>query len=138
SSFGTWLTRIMLNGCYAQKQKNRHILAQFGSPEDLIQMSTPANELANKELGRLLEDAIARLPEKYRLVFVMREIEEMSVRQTSEALDIGEPNVKVRLNRAKTMLRESLGGYMKDHVYCFHLSRCDNIVAHVLHQLGIV
>lgn len=101
-------------------------------------MKTPANVLVEKELNRLLEQAIGRLPEKYRLVFVMREIEDMSVRDTSEALDIEEPNVKVRLNRAKTMLREDLNGYIKDNVYNFHLTRCDRIVNNVMTHLGIM
>lgn len=137
SSFGTWITRIMLNQCYAQKQKIRHVLSNFGQTDNLINMKTPANELANKELSNLLEGAIAQLPEKYRLVFVMREIEDMSVREISAALNIEEPNVKVRLNRAKTMLRKNLNDYMKDRVYSFHLTRCDRIVTHVMQHLDI-
>lgn len=132
SSFGTWLTRIMLNQCYLQKRQNRPALFNFEPSDKFINMKTPENELASKELGHLLEEAIARLPEKYRTVFVLREIEDMSVRETSIVLDIGEPNVKVRLNRAKMMLRADLGGHMKDHVYSFHLSRCDRIVDHVM------
>jgi RNA polymerase sigma-70 factor (ECF subfamily) len=65
----------------------------------------------------------------------MREIEELSVRETSEALDIEETNVKVRLNRAKNMLRDSLKGYMKDNVYSFHLSRCDRVVEAVMAKI---
>ncbi len=137
SSFGTWLTRIMLNQCYAQKQKNRYTHFNLEQTDNFVNMSTPANELANKELGNLLEEAIGQLPEKYRLVFVMREIEDMSVRETSVVLDIEEPNVKVRLNRAKTMLRKHLEGYMKDHVYNFHLTRCDGMVTRVMQHLGI-
>ncbi|MBO9152536.1 RNA polymerase sigma factor [Chitinophaga sp. GCM10012297] len=137
SSFGTWITRIMLNQCFEQKRKNSYILFNSEQPDNLMHMKTPANELANKELSSLLENAIAKLPEKYRLVFVMREIEDMSVRETSAALSIGEPNVKVRLNRAKTMLRENLGSYMKDHVYSFHLTRCDRIAGHVMRRLGL-
>ncbi|MDR6571151.1 sigma-70 family RNA polymerase sigma factor [Chitinophaga ginsengisegetis] len=91
----------------------------------------------NKELSQVLEDAISRLPEKYRIVFVLREIEELSVRDTSSALDIEENNVKVRLNRAKALLRENLNAYMKDHVYHFHLTRCDRITRNVLQKLGI-
>jgi RNA polymerase sigma-70 factor (ECF subfamily) len=68
---------------------------------------------------------------------VLREIEDMSVRETSATLQIEESNVKVRLNRAKTMLRENLNGYMKDRVYSFHLTRCDRIVNHVMNHLGI-
>lgn len=138
SAFVTWLTRIMLNQCYEQQRKSlllRNIPAQ---PANFINMRTPANVLVNKELSSVLEQAIARLPEKYRLVFVLREIEDMSVKETSAVLNIEESNVKVRLNRAKTMLRENLNGYMKDHVYTFHLSKCDRIVNHVLSYLGIV
>lgn len=105
-------------------------------PDNYINMKTPANELANKELGGILETAIGQLPEKYRLVFVLREIEDLSVRETADALSIATPNVKVRLNRAKTMLRQSLQGYMKDHVYSFHLSKCDNVVNYVMQHLG--
>lgn len=138
ASFGTWLTRILLNQCYEQKRKNRHVPTNFEQPDNFVTMKTPANELANKELGNILEQAIARLPEKYRLVFVLREIEEMSVRETSVTLNIEEPNVKVRLNRAKTMLRKNLNSYMKDSVYNFHLTRCDRIVSHVFNYLGII
>jgi RNA polymerase sigma factor (sigma-70 family) len=136
SSFPTWLTRIMLNQCLAQKKKNERGRT-VETTDNLIHMKTPANELVNKELNAVLENAIAGLPEKYRLVFVLREIEELSVKETSEALSLEESNVKVRLNRAKTMLKENLNGYMKDHVYSFHLTRCDRIVAGVLSHLGI-
>lgn len=137
SSFSTWLIRIMLNQCYTQKNKSKHIFSSFEQPDKFITMRTPANELTNKELGNLLEEAIALLPEKYRIVFVMREIEEMSVRETSTVLNIEEPNVKVRLNRAKTMLRKNLNEYMKDRIYNFHITKCDRIVDRVMQQLNI-
>ena len=105
---------------------------QAGTP---VNMTTPASVLANKELSTVLENSIARLPEKYRLVFVLREIEEMSVRQTSETLNIEESNVKARLSRAKTMLRENLSGFMRENVYSFHLLRCDRIVSNVLSRI---
>lgn len=135
SSFITWLTRIMLNQCYEQKRKAE--LNKNGVRElfNEMHMKTPANILANKELGAALEHAITLLPEKYRIVFVLREIENMSVRETSEALHIEEPNVKVRLNRAKTMLRDNLQSYMKDSVYSFHLVKCDRIVNYVMSRI---
>lgn len=135
STFITWLTRILLNQCYEQKRKRSQ--AQTIPEHNLINMKTPDHVLVNKELNGVLESAIAGLPEKYRLVFMLREIESLSVRETSEVLHVEEANVKVRLNRAKTMLRETLNGYMKDHVYHFHLSKCDRIVDHVLHYLKI-
>ena len=137
ATFGTWITRIMLNQCYEQKRKNRHTFINPEQTNNLTDMKTPANELVHKELGTVLELAIAQLPEKYRLVFMLREIEEMSVRETSATLNIEEPNVKVRLNRAKTMLRQQLSSYMKDHVYSFHLTRCDRIVNSVMQHLGL-
>jgi RNA polymerase sigma factor (sigma-70 family) len=136
SSFATWLTRIMLNQCYEQKRKNQKLTVNIEEPDNAIHMRTPANVLMNKELGLMLEHAIAQLPEKYRLVFMLREIEELSVKETSEALNIEIPNVKVRLNRAKTMLKENLGSYMKDNVYSFHLTKCDRIVNHVMSAIG--
>lgn len=138
SSLGTWLTRIMLNQCYEQKRKLQQAVSHLKEIDNTVNMKTPANELTNKELGYVLERAIAQLPEKYRLVFIMREVEDMSVRETSTALNIEEPNVKVRLNRAKTMLRENLNGYIKDWVYNFHLNRCDRIVNNVMQHLGIL
>jgi len=136
SSFGTWLTRIMLNQCYEQKRKSKQVLVNL-EPDNFVTMNTAVNELANKELSGALQQAVAKLPEKYRLVFVLREIEDLSVRETSAALNIEESNVKVRLNRAKSMLRENLNSYMKDYVYSFHLTKCDRIVNNVLSRLGI-
>jgi RNA polymerase sigma-70 factor (ECF subfamily) len=132
SAFSTWLTRIMLNQCLEQKRKNTLAKSRVEAPQTLLHMQTPDHELGNKELTRLLEAAVGQLPEKYRLVFVLREVEELSVKETSEVLSIEPSNVKTRLNRAKSMLRGQLQGYMKDHVYSFHLSRCDRVVSAVL------
>jgi len=138
SSFGTWITRILINECLLQKKnKQRLQIVQGYHPEKTSHMDTPANRLINKELATALEDAIAGLPEKYRLVFVLREVEHMSVKETAETLMLEESNIKVRLNRAKTMLRQNLSGYMKEGVYAFHLTRCDQMVNNVLKALQI-
>ncbi|MBO9571745.1 MAG: RNA polymerase sigma factor [Chitinophagaceae bacterium] len=137
AAFGTWLTRIMLNECLMQKKKNLRMGNKVQQPENIITMATPDNQMMNKELGAALENAIARLPEKYRLVFVLREIEELSVKETGEALNIEEANVKVRLNRAKTMLNNSLSDYLKDNVYSFHLSRCDKMVENIMSLINL-
>jgi RNA polymerase sigma-70 factor (ECF subfamily) len=87
----------------------------------------------NTELRNILENALIKLPEKYRLVFVMREVEDMSTAETMECLSLSESNVKVRLNRAKELLRTSLSQYYKtEELFDFHLSKCDKIVANVL------
>jgi RNA polymerase sigma-70 factor (ECF subfamily) len=100
-------------------------------------MKTPSNILVNKELGKALETAVTQLPEKYRMVFILREIEEMSTRETSQVLDIEEVNVKVRLNRAKSMLQQSLKGYLKENLFYFHLDRCNHIVNIVFKHLNL-
>jgi len=137
STFITWLTRIMLNQCYEQKRKQVQHANALKETDNYINMKTPANILANKELSIALEAAIEELPEKYRLVFVLREIEGMSVHETSEVLDIEEPNVKVRLNRAKSMLRGNLQSYFQEQVYHFNLIKCDRVVDYVMKYLNI-
>jgi len=138
AELGTWLCKIMINECLASKKKNQRF--QTETVDQLINnsvMITPAHTLMNKELNIALETAVSQLPEKYRLVFVLREIEEMSVKETGEALNIEEANVKVRLNRAKGILQKHLNGYMKDHVYSYHLSRCDLMVERVFERLRL-
>jgi RNA polymerase sigma-70 factor (ECF subfamily) len=138
SSFGTWVTRILINECLLQKKnKQRLQILQGNHPEKISHMDTPAKSLINKELAAVLEDAIAGLPEKYRLVFLLREVEDLSVKETADVLALEESNIKVRLNRAKTMLRENLSGYVKENIYSFHFTRCDRIVSRVFNALQI-
>jgi RNA polymerase sigma-70 factor (ECF subfamily) len=101
-----------------------------------LEPQTPASKALNAELKTILEEAIRQLPEIYRTVFVMREIENMNVLETKNCLDISEANVKVRLNRAKSLLRTSLNRYYKkEDILHFHLSRCDRMVENVSRQL---
>ncbi|MDP4149568.1 MAG: sigma-70 family RNA polymerase sigma factor [Bacteroidota bacterium] len=138
SSAGTWLVRILLNECLAQRKRRQKLQTHHNTEEMETKpaIHTPSNILLNKELGKVLENALAQLPEKYRVVFVLREIEEMSTRETGDALGIEEPNVKVRLNRAKTMLRDNLNGYFKETAYPFHLTRCDLMVERVFRGIA--
>jgi len=143
SSFSTWLTRILINESLLRLKKRKLTLHL----NDLMMNSemssfypvdgqTPASKTMNTELRTILEEAIKQLPEIYRTVFVMREIENMNIVETKECLDISEANVKVRLNRAKTLLRESLSHYYKkEDILHFHLSRCDKMVDGVFTQL---
>jgi RNA polymerase sigma factor (sigma-70 family) len=103
----------------------------------LIDNGTPIERLMNNELKQILERAVDDLPEKYRLVYMMREIEGMSVAETSDCLAITQTNVKVRCNRAKEMLREAISGFYRDgELFQFNLVRCDRIVASVLGHIG--
>jgi len=134
SSFGTWLTRILINESLLHKKRKarfEQVLAQKQSTE--YHEDTPLKKLMSKELKNILEAAVLTLPEKYRLVFVMREIEEMSTGETMEVLQIGESNVKIRLTRAKEMLRNELSGHFKSQqLFDFHLTRCDRVANFVM------
>jgi RNA polymerase sigma factor (sigma-70 family) len=137
SSIGTWITRIMINECLAQKNKKQQQINKIPLLENNTAMTTPAHTLVNKELNSILENAISQLPEKYRVVFVLREIEEMSVRETGLTPNIEEANAKVRLKRAKTMLKNNLTSSIKGNVYAFHLTRCDAMGNAVMKYLKI-
>ncbi len=144
AQFSTWLTRIMINEAMRRRKLRQRSIplapVVAGQAEHVgqlhIQMSnedTPEEALMHDELKNVIERTIDELPQKYRSVFVMREIEEMSVAETSDSLGISTANVKVRLNRAKEMLRHRIGKVYRDaRVYHFELVRCDRIVAHVL------
>lgn len=97
----------------------------------------PENNAVNNELKIILEKAVDNLPDKYRTVFVMREIEGMSVSETSTCLNLTESNVKVRLNRAKETLRKNISKfYKKEEVFSFKLHKCDKIVSYVLNHIN--
>lgn len=141
SSFKTWIVKIMLNECYHKKQKfsyQKEKTAQTDLEEKSVPMfnsqPTDANRIVqNGELKHVLEDAVHQIPEPYRMVFTLRELDGMSVNETSEALNISESNVKVRLNRAKSMLREEIKKvYSPEEIFEFNLIYCDKMVNNVM------
>ena len=137
SSFSTWLTRILINESLLYKKKKLRQQELAEKQESNYLTETPLNDLMNKELKVLLEKTIADLPEKYKMVFVMREIEQMSTNETMETLNLSESNVKVRLNRAKEMLRGNLSSYYKStQLYEFNLIRCDKVVDFVMGKIN--
>ncbi|HWY38730.1 MAG TPA: RNA polymerase sigma factor [Bacteroidia bacterium] len=137
SSFATWLTRILINeSLLHKKRKQKHEQTLMENNYTDHDDNTPLDGLMNKELKLLLERAVSSLPEKYRLVFVMREVQGMSTNETMEVLNIGESNVKIRLTRAKDMLRTELNSYWQpQELYEFNLVRCDVIVNYVMGEV---
>jgi RNA polymerase sigma-70 factor (ECF subfamily) len=144
SGFGTWLTRILINESLLQLKKRKQSLTmnddmiedKMGQPA-ITEAHTPLSATLNGELKEILEEAIRQLPEKYRTVFVMREIENMNVAETQECLAISEVNVKVRLNRSKALLRNALSRYYKkEDVFHFHLTRCRRVTDYVMQQIN--
>ncbi|HWJ26230.1 MAG TPA: RNA polymerase sigma factor [Flavisolibacter sp.] len=143
AAFSTWLTRILINECILRLKRrkrsvliNEWVINNIFYPGRTMDVQTPAATMMNSELKQILEDAIRKLPQKYRAVFVMRELENMNVAETQACLNISETNVKVRFNRAKILLRNRLNSYYnKEDIFQFHLSRCDQMVERVLEQI---
>lgn len=120
SSLSTWLTRIVVNEALARRaraQKRSQLLNQESVVvleeyrEKLMAGSvtqSPEKALMRRQIAKLLETAIARLPDAFRPVFVLREIEGLSVEDTAEALQIPEETVKTRLFRARRRLQKEL------------------------------
>ncbi len=142
SSFKTWVTRIMLNQCY-QKAQKLSFKNEKAADTILNEKTTPMFEsnhstdtyksVLNKELSNIIGNALIAIPLEYRMVFSLRELNGMSTAETAEVLDISETNVKVRLNRAKHMLREKLEGmYSPEDIFDFNLIYCDKIVNKVM------
>ncbi len=92
--------------------------------------------MIRNEAKQFLENAIDQLDAKYRIVYVMKEVEEMSLNEISEALDLTLSNVKVRLHRSKEMLKEKLYELTIDkNVFEFGFSRCDRITENVMSRI---
>ncbi len=140
SNFKTWIIRIMLNNCYRKKQKfsYKNECANETVHENVTQMFSNSNnnmqrEIHIRELGNVIEKSLSKIPEDYRMVFSLREINGLNVAETSSVLDISEANVKVRLTRAKAMLRiEIEKSYTAEELFEFNLCHCNPFTARVM------
>ena len=115
--------------------------AGFAEPQFMstTRASSPEQQTSDVEMRALLEKAVAALPEDFRAVFVLRAVEGMSGAEVAECLGIAEETVKTRLFRARRRLQEMLVQSIEPSlpsIYEFHLSRCDRVVAAVLHRIG--
>lgn len=146
AAFSTWLTRIAVHEALARKRRRERIdeldaLAMNGDSMSILKSSDPSPEAntAQTQARQLLEEAIESLPEAYRTVVVMREVEEMSVADTAETLGVSEGVIKTRLHRAHAMLRKELlqraQGRATD-LYQFHAVRCDRVVKAVFERIA--
>lgn len=141
SKFSTWLTRIMVNESLA-KLKYKKRFEQLDDteteklPANLIHTETPEKQFLQKELSSIIENAIRSLPQKYQTVFMMREIENMNVQETAQTLNITNENVKVRLHRAKELLKANIMlASDTPEIFPFLQNRCDRVVSFVLQNI---
>ena len=143
AQFSTWLTRIAINEALGRRRRRSRV-PELGFKEDdtMLQSASarnPEDEASRREMSHMLEAAIDALPAIYRIVFVMREMEQMSTAETASALEIAEETTKVRLHRAKGLLREAMSTRMQaslSDVYPFLGRRCDRIVRAVMSALA--
>jgi RNA polymerase sigma factor (sigma-70 family) len=144
AAFATWLVRIGIHEALQalRKQRTLHIHADpdvraehLTRLPDTGQMN-PEQSTIREEHRKLLEQAVDHLPEDYRAVYMLREVEEMSVAEVAQALGISGPNVKVRLHRAKSMVKDSLLGLQDPKAaFGFGNAHCDALVATVMARI---
>jgi RNA polymerase sigma-70 factor (ECF subfamily) len=147
AKFATWLTRIAIHEALARSRRRERMQPLETTEEsrgDVMSTleapsPTPERSAYDRELGVVLEKAILQLPEDYRLVFTLREVNEMSTAETAACLNLTEENVKVRLHRARALLRRELfaqAGATAAHAFQFHALRCDRVVKGVFRRIS--
>lgn len=150
--FSTWLTKIVVHEALARaRRRGRFDEQEAGDDfddrdEEAVAALTapgpdPERQAFAGELRALIESAIDRLPEHYRVVFVMREVDGMSTAESAQCLDITEDTAKTRLHRARRLLREALyerAGIESGGAFPFHAPRCDRVVAAFFEQIETI
>jgi RNA polymerase sigma-70 factor (ECF subfamily) len=147
AKFSTWLSRIAVNEALARRRslgkeeelgtvtdENGNEMERFSSPAP-----SPEKQASSAEMNRLLEAAIESLPDAYRAIIVLRDLEEMDTAEAAEVLAISEENVKTRLHRARALLRKRLYlrvGEHRQEAFAFHDVRCDRVVKKVFERIG--
>lgn len=150
SKLSTWLSRMVVNEALGQIRRRKRIVSapaddRPGQPEqdnvvNLYGNNTPGpdEQMSRRQLRKMIEDAVDRLPESFRTVFLLREVEGMTVSEIAETLDIAEATVKTRNFRARKLLRTAIEARMEPAVreaFLFLGERCDRMVARVLDRL---
>jgi len=148
SQFATWLTRIAIHEALARLQRRKRTDQLGANPRGEIGIDrevdvaasalNPEEQLSVSELGRALENAILSIPEQYRLVLMLRDVEQLSTTETAATLELSEENVKVRLHRARAMVRKNLfaqAGSEAPRAFGFMGERCDRVVARVMAKI---
>jgi len=145
--FSTWLTRIATYEALARLRRRgrfREIEAMTENGEGEVlaaQGPNPEREAYLGELRHTLEGSVDALPEAYRSVFVLRDVEGLSTAETAECLDLSSDVVKTRLVRARAQLRRHIwenAGLVARDLFPFHAPRCNRVVDTVLARLGIL
>ena len=151
SSVLTWMTRIVLNEAYGRLRKARPTIgmeqldiASTGDSSVIpfpskFGLEDPAATASRAQMRHLLEQAVSDLPEAFRLVFIMREIEECTTEETAQALGLRPETVKTRLHRARRQLRAALQDTLRSSLveaFPFMGVRCARVTDAVMARLA--
>ncbi len=145
AKFSTWLGRIAIHEALARVERSRkHEMADFSTESAGLsavqdKRTNPEEDAAMSEMRSLLETAILGLPAKYRTVLMLRDVEEMSTAEAAETMELTEEAIKVRLHRARALVRRQLyamTGKASASAFQFHASRCDRVARAVLARIG--
>lgn len=149
ASLATWLTRIALNEALGRLRRRKpardfnDLIASASNDEkaDIMLLrpaATPEVDLSRQEIRRMLEQVVDTLPEPFRIVFIMRDIEEMSIEDVARQLAIKPETVKTRLHRARRLIRTALQEQFASafsELFPFDGARCIGITEQVIGQL---
>jgi RNA polymerase sigma-70 factor, ECF subfamily len=149
ASLSSWLSRVVVNECLGRLRRTARReqvipISRAAAPDQLEKApgedaERPDRLLARAQLRALLERKLDALPEAFRVVFVLRSVEDLSVAETAECLALPEATVRTRFFRARRLLRESLAEELdvaEADLFDFGGERCDRVVAGVLRRLG--
>lgn len=141
--FSTWLIRIGINEVLQRKRKSKKnqtvdITLETGSLQIADDSFTsPENITIYKESTAFIEKAIDALPENYKIIYMLREVEGMDIAEISKALDLTNSNVKVRLHRARNMMKDYiLNATNTQNIFEFGNSKCDHLVENVMVRIN--
>jgi RNA polymerase sigma-70 factor (ECF subfamily) len=150
SSLSTWLSRIAMNEALGRLRRQRPSVEISSLPQGMLEAQIiqfplasaaddPEKSMAQREIQHVVEGAIDELPDPFRLVFITRVVEGMTIEETAEILDLKPETVKTRLHRARAMLRDNVEkkiGPVVMEAFPFAGRRCDRLTEAVLKRLG--
>jgi RNA polymerase sigma-70 factor (ECF subfamily) len=137
--FRSWLARITINEAYARTRRAAPVV----DPDQVLTLpawdaAEPESAMIGNDLLRILQGAIDRLPEEFRSVFMLRGVEQLTIAETAELLDLKTATVKTRFHRARRLLQEALNRKLDNaarDTFRFDGPRCDAVVAAVFQRL---
>ena len=147
AKFATWLTRIAVHEALARSERRSRFqpLNEREELEDNAVKSlasngrSPEEQVYDRELRAVLEGAVLSLPDDYRLVFMLRDVEGLNTEETATCLDLTPENVKVRLHRSRAALREKICAQLGEAAarsFTFGAARCDRMVHSVFRSIA--